>query len=235
MRKACLLLLPLFAAGCADVPQRHGPPPGPPPGAPPMRAHGGPAGGGRLFVSPMGEPFRGPGGEARWFEAADTDHDGAISRAEMLADAQRFFTVLDRRGDGEIDPDDIAWYENELLPEVRVAGDGGGRGAGPGGGRGGRGPGGGGPGGGGPGGGPGGGGPAGDRSGGAQGRTGAGRFAYLDFPEPVVAADANINRGISPAEFADSARARFALLDHDHDGRLTRGELPPVSPRPQRP
>ena len=80
--------------------------------------------GGRLFISPMGQPFRSePGGTAPqdlWFNAADTDHDGSLSLAEFQADARHFFAMLDVKGDGEIDPDDIEYYETVLAPEIRV-------------------------------------------------------------------------------------------------------------------
>jgi hypothetical protein len=42
----------------------------------------------------------------------------------------------------------------------------------------------------------------------------------------VIAADANLNRGIDSGEFAKAAATRFAALDRNHDGALTRGELP---------
>ncbi|TGX40171.1 EF-hand domain-containing protein [Sphingomonas naasensis] len=218
---------------------------GPPEAAPPgdWRPDGPPPGigvrpRGPLFISPMGEPFRGtPDGPAphdAWFDGADTDHDGKLSEEEMLADAARFFAALDQRKDGEIDPDDIERYETVLAPEIRTSGFGGGPGGG-GGGRG-RGPGGrrGGP----PG---GGGGPGGDGPRGAGGdgdgprggadrslgmKQGAARFGYLDYPEPVTVADRNLNRGVDPAEFAKAASARFAMLDANHDGRLEKSELP---------
>ena len=79
-----------------------------------------PQGPGRAFLSPMGEPFRGDATQVQWFEQADTNHDGAISRAEFLADAQRFFQRLDRGHDGKIDPDDIQYYESRMIPEARV-------------------------------------------------------------------------------------------------------------------
>lgn len=176
---------------------------------------------GRLFVSPMGEPFRAAHGPERlWFDGADTDHDGRIARAEFVADAARFFAVLDVNHDGEIDPSEIDRYETELAPEIRVreraeprdgemaSRSGGGRGG---------------------------------EGMGSQGmhfgnggetkpkvavREGASRFGYLDLPEPVVAADRNGNRGIDRAEFAHAADQRFATLDRNHDGAITRGELP---------
>lgn len=194
---------------------------------------------GPLFASPMGEPFHGADGEARWFAGVDANGDKALTLAEFKADALRFFAVLDRNKDGEIDPDDMQWYETELFPELRVpslggngAGAnrmGGGRRGGMGGhGAGGRG------GGGRAGGGVGTGGEGGDPSRDRQsttnpaGRQGAGRFSYLDIPEPVSSADSNFNRGVSAAEFIAAAEQRFALLDRNHDGRLTLAELPSI-------
>ena len=75
----------------------------------------------RLFVSPMGEPFRAdPGGNAlqNWFNQADTNHDGVLTVEEMQADAERFFAVLDTNHDGEIDPDETTHYEVEIAPRV---------------------------------------------------------------------------------------------------------------------
>ena len=200
----------------------------------PHAGHGPARGRGQLFVSPMGEPFRAslkPGAaQDLWFAGADTDGDGRITMAEFQHDAARFFAVLDRGKDGEIDPDDIAFYENVLVPEIRVASGGRGsrpEGGGPRGGRGGRGRGG-----------PGGGGAGGQgmqfgsgdgngkKSAVVQERLGAARFGFFDLPEPVIAADVNLNRGIDPGEFAKAATTRFAALDRNRDGALTRGELP---------
>lgn len=186
----------------------------------------------------MGEPFRGPDGEHRWFTGADGNGDGALTRAEFEADALRFFAVLDRGEDGEIDPDDMQYYETELFPELRVAGSGGGggpragragggrMGGGRGGGRGGMG--GGRMGGGGMGGGDGSGQSDGRAMAAMMGRQGAGRFSYLDIPEPVASADSNFNRGVSTQEFVAAADTRFAMLDQNHDGRLALAELPAI-------
>lgn len=57
-------------------------------------------------------------------------------------------------------------------------------------------------------------------------KRGAARFSFFDYPEPVVVADTNFNRGVDPAEFRAAALDRFARLDKNHDGRITRGELP---------
>jgi Ca2+-binding EF-hand superfamily protein len=179
---SCLLL-----AGAAAPPALPVPPPPP-----------------RLFVSPVGEPFRASGAVddpvATWFGQADSDHSGALSRAEMEADAARFFATLDRNHHGEIDPDELARYEREVAPEIQLGGQM----------------------------------PA--LAFGRQekrkkkeaddGLQGAGRYAWLNIPEPVAAADADLNRGVSRAELVRAAGERFDRLDADHDGALTRAELP---------
>jgi len=194
---------------------------------------------GRLFISPMGEPFRGPDPMGMWFDGADTNHDGVLTLAEFTADADRFFQRLDRGHDGEIDPDDIDYYETVLAPEIRTGGEGGMAASRPsGGGR--RGGGGGRHGGGGSGRGGGrmGGGGSGDgQSSGSSDsqprysdvKRGAARFSFFDYPEPVTVADTNFNRGVDPREFRDAAAERFAMLDTKHDGKITRAELPKLS------
>jgi hypothetical protein len=195
---------------------QNGAPPAPPPGegrGPPPSGRGGP-----LFISPMGEPFRGtPGGPAphdAWFNGADTNGDGTLDEAEMVADAARFFALLDQRKDGEIDPDDIERYETVLVPEIRVAGTGGGPAAG----RRRRGPGGG-----------GGEGGEGRPTREANAKQGAARFGYLDYPEPVTVADRNLNRGVDTVEFRKAAEARFAMLDANGDRKIERSELPKLA------
>jgi hypothetical protein len=168
-------------------------------------------GGDLLFISPMGEPFRGTREappEVAWFNGTDANHDGSLTGAEMIADADRFFKTLDVDKSGEIDPVEIERYETEIAPEVRTGEvsvssrddttDG-----------------------------------PDSFSGGPQGmetystRHGAVMFGYFGFPEPVMAADANFNRGVSAREFAQAALQRFKLLDVDGDGILQRAELPP--------
>jgi hypothetical protein len=170
---------------------------------------------GGLFLSPMGEPFRSAGtnadGTARWFAGADSDGDGLLSPAEMRRDAARFFALLDSDADGEIEPAEIARYENEIVPEVQVGlqmrGAGFGDWRGPG-----------------------------SRRRRVlvyeEGIEGAGRYAFLNIPQPVIAADLDMNRGVAAAEFERAADQRFALLDSDRDGRLARTELPPL-PQPR--
>lgn len=165
-----------------------------------------------VFMSPMGEPFRSADAAAdkvgAWFAGADRDRDGALTAAELQQDAGRFFGILDGDGNGELSMAEIARYENEVAPEVQVGLQ--------------------------------------MRSTGVgdwqrrrrrvlayeDGVDGAGRFSFLNIPHPVMAADADLNRGVARSEFERAAAERFALLDKDRDGRLIRAELPPL-PQPR--
>jgi hypothetical protein len=166
-----------------------------------------------LFLSPMGEPFRSDGSDnvGTWFASADRDGDGALTLAELRQDAARFFALLDTDGNGELGPSEIARYENDVAPEVQVglqmrgSGFGDWRGAGS------------------------------RRRRVAmfdEGIQGAGRYSFLNIPQPVIAADSDMNRGVSRDEFAQAAGERLALLDSNRDGRLARAELPPL-PQPR--
>ena len=172
------------------------------------------------FISPMGEPFRARSAQdntlERWFSQADLDHDRILTVQEMQRDAARFFAVLDSDGDREIDPDELVHYEWEVAPDIQVMA------------RTRRQP-----------------GEAAaaprpfkeDRAElkrrseqdsaalGINGLQGAARYGLLNMPQPVAAADADFNRGISAVEFQQAAWTRFHLLDSDRSGRLTLTEL----------
>ena len=172
------------------------------------------------FISPMGEPFRARSAQdntlERWFSQADLDHDRILTVDEMQRDAARFFAVLDSDGDREIDPDELVHYEWEVAPDIQVMA------------RTRRQP-----------------GEAAaaprpfkeDRAElkrrseqdsaalGINGLQGAARYGLLNMPQPVAAADADFNRGISAVEFQQAAWTRFHLLDSDRSGRLTLTEL----------
>ena len=182
------------------------------------------------FISPMGEPFRAHSATddtfANWFYGADRNRDGALTPDEMQADADRFFAKLDTDHDGEIGPDELVQYEWEIAPEIQVNNR---RMRAPGEAR-----------------------PkdeikheASDELGlarhGPDGRRshdidrgpqGAARYALLNMPEPVAAADANLDRGISLSEFRQAAGARFQLLDTGHSGRLSLAGLQAMLPKP---
>ena len=171
-----------------------------------------------LFISPMGEPFRPTPDDAdpvrRWFDQADRDHDGRLTIGEMMLDADRFFATLDKDRNGELLPDEVSVYEDGLAevrlyqtrPEPSTV-------------------------------------PRADqkrerqqmeamrrerkRGGtGYGGATGAGRFSFLNIPNPVASADDDINRAVSVAEFRSAAAERFRNLDPNQKKVLTFADLP---------
>jgi hypothetical protein len=237
MRLWTAVALTLLLAACAD--DRPGPRRGSPAGPPRVR----------LFISPAGEPFRprsdGVEPMRAWFDQADANHDGAVTQAEFEADHMRFFKLLDVNGDGFIDSIEVQRYEHDVAPEIlsridrgdaggppaRASGSGGRQGGGAGGGGGGRGGGrrggGGGRGGGAPSG--GGGRPSngGGGSGGGDPTSGAAAFNLLNEPEPVMAADSDLDFRISVKEWTVAAAERFAKLDANHDGKIGFTELKP--------
>jgi hypothetical protein len=175
---------------------------------------------------------------ARFYSILDLNHDGEIDPDEMT----NYETVIAP----QVHTAAAMMRARQQAPSGDGGGDGdeggrggGGGGHGGGGGRGGGGGGGGGGHGGGGGGHRGGGGEArGGEGGGGGGFTAAGptgpegaaRFGLLDIPEPVAAADTNLNRGVSPDEFRQAAISRFQLLDTNHDGRLSLAELEALRP-----
>jgi hypothetical protein len=147
-----------------------------------------------LFVSPMGEPFRAAPGaaypSAQWFARADGNHDGSVDRAEMVADARRFFKTLDKDGDGRLTPEEVDAYERDVAPEIAIYGA-----------------------------------ARVDRLAGLRpdegdygGPRGAGRFAWLNIPEPVASADADMNRLVDAGEFAAAASRRFDAVAQGRTG-----------------
>lgn len=179
------------------------------------------------FISPMGEPFRARTRTddtlALWFARADANRDGAITPDEMQADAARFFATIDTNADGEIDPEELVHYEWEIATDIQVSAKVR---------------------------------PApgesaeiredrrrnadlaalddddypkrrGKKS--KQGNLeGAARYGLLNLPEPVAAADADFNRGVSLQEFRLAAASRFQLLDTTKQGRLSLPQLQEV-------
>jgi hypothetical protein len=166
-----------------------------------------------LFLSPMGEPFR-PGGDGddpvrRWFDQTDRDHDGRLTSGELMLDADRFFALVDKDGNGELLPDEVYAYEQDVAPEIRlyqrrVEREAGAR-------------------------------PDREeeararrqnRKRGPDGVIGAGRYAFLNIPNPVASADDDINRAVSAREFRAAAAERFRDLDPGQTKALTLAQLP---------
>lgn len=75
-----------------------------------------------VFISPSGKPFRAasdkPYPVVDWFNAADKDHDGKLTKAEFEADAAAFFHELDINKDGTIDSKEVGYYEKITAPEI---------------------------------------------------------------------------------------------------------------------
>src|SRR3954454_16460703 len=183
--------------------------------------------GGVPFISPMGEPIRArvPNEDtlARWFNQVDRNYDGFLTPDELQADAQRYFTeVLDTDHNGQIDPDELVHYEWTIAPEIQVntrlrrarapgeappKEEADAPGAEPKRGR-----------------------PDRERYKMDYGPQGAARYALLNMPEPVAAADADLNRAITLQEFRQAALDRFQLLDKKHEGRLALQELEALKP-----
>jgi hypothetical protein len=164
----------------------------------------------RTYIAPMGQPFRTDGFTdpmKLWFDRADTDHDGRLTLAEFRADSDRFFTVLDKDRSGEIDPQEMSDYENVVAPEIKLY----------------------------------------QRGQDKKPRTGrqkheakaaarrradyeapygAGIWASLNIPQPIVSADTDLNRGVSRLELDQAAVRRWPLLDPQGLGYLTYATLP---------
>lgn len=245
MKITSLAALGLVAMTCACASTPRGGPPGEAlgPGGPPPEP--------RTFVSPFGEPFDAApdqSGLEVWFTAADGDHDGRLTPAEFDADGVRWFLALDTDQDGRIGPAEVAAYET--LIKARLGGMRGGPGRDRSGGpsRGGAGPG---PMGGAalndqiggqdmPGGGMPGGGGRGGQGGGSRIPSGGGARGggyhiaqtplamanLLNIPQPVKAADLDVNQFITAEEWQRTSARWFGLLDRDRDGVLTLAELP---------
>lgn len=142
---------------------------------------------------------------ARWFDGADADHDGSLSRSESERQVRIQFAALDTDHDGAITPAEA----DAAVPRHATHGDKGPPAMEPGGPpplEGGR--------------------PMGRRrggrgAGGAGGVTAAGGMAVAS---PIMAADADANFRVTPEELLAQAAKTFDRLDRDHDGTVSRDE-----------
>jgi hypothetical protein len=193
MFRSLTLLLPLVLLACTPSPPEVG-------GRPTAVTRP------RVFVSPMGAPFRTARDQRppldTWFLGVDRDDDGRIVPAEMAADASGFFNRLDVDGNNALDPGEVTAYEL-VTPELRAVSSGPPPGMPPGGG---------------------------GMGGAGSPRAmpmlspdmqGAARFGLLAIPHPVASTDTNLDRTISRAEFIAAAHRRFAVLDPANSGALT--------------
>jgi hypothetical protein len=157
----------------------------------------------QVFISPSGEPFRAPLGDAypvgAWFARADTDQDGALSAEEFIADQLAFFERLDTGKDGVVDGFETGEYEKTIAPEVtadptaprRRRGWMFGMGERP-----------------------------------RPQLRGAAHYGLINDPLPVRTPDADFDYRVTRDELLAAAHRRFDLLDKDNDGRITLAELP---------
>jgi hypothetical protein len=185
--------LALLAAGCM------GGGGGPPPGFDDDEPDGPPRPRVQLFVSPSGQPFRAaddqPYPSAAWFVAADTDHDGRLTRAEFRADADAWLRVLDKDGDGQVGMPEVTRWEEELVPEILRGGRAGmGR-------------------------------QALSHNQLDSRRDGAAAYSLINEPHPIRGADTDFSMTVSPREWTAAADRRFAILDADGDGTVLVLEL----------
>ena len=154
-----------------------------------------------VFISPSGKPFRAapdkPYPVVDWFNAADKDHDGKLTKAEFRADADAFFHELDINKDGVIDSREVAYYERVTAPEIiqsfapnqgQQDDD-----------------------------------SASKRDAPPQGGA---WYGLLGEPEPVAAADTNFDNVITYEEFMQATDERWKLLDPDKKGYITLDSLP---------
>jgi hypothetical protein len=153
-----------------------------------------------LFISPSGKPFRADAGKpypvGDWFNAADKDHDGKLTKAEFRADADAFYHELDINKDGVIDSREVAYYEKITAPEIIqsfVPDQGGGDDS------------------------------SFKRN---QPPQGGAWYGLLGEPEPVAAADTNFDGVITYPEFMQATDERWKLLDPDKKGYITLDSLP---------
>ena len=165
-------------------------------------------------TTPNGEPlptpplqgFDSPGCPAilgTWFDRIDTKHDGVIDRAEFMADAEAQFARMDLNHDGIITPGTLAQYRagfqghGPLKPLNRTGGGDGGAGSNP-----------------------------------LYGKKphspsdlqqGGGNDPRVE-PDPVMSADTSLRFQVTRKDFMDQAVRRFARLDVDHAGRITKSQ-----------
>ena len=155
---------------------------------------------------------------AAWLGRIDANRDGAVRRAEFIDDATAQFARMDLDHDGAVDPAELQRQRPPPGPpdgrrtaptatrERTPYSSGGGFGDGPGGfGR-----------------------PLAGTLGGSGFRPhGTGGYAG-DFslrPDPVMAADVNLDNRVTTAEFRERATRTFDRLDTNRDGVLSREEL----------
>lgn len=176
-----------------------------------------------LFISPCGKPYLAEAGQPYpigvWFKEADKNADGRLDAAEMRADADAFFTELDRNKDDLITSPEVRIYEVYMVPEILGVSALDAL-------------------------------PLNQRSGFMRAQYGGGdivpnsapsglkprqrlnttqgavQFSLFREPQPIRAADRNLDYRITRQEFAAHADRHFQALDADGDGVVALADLP---------
>ena len=170
-------------------------------------------------TTPNGEPlptpplqgFDSPGCPAilgTWFDRIDTNHDGVVDRAEFMADAEAQFARMDLNHDGTITPGTLAQYRAGFAGHEALK-------------------------------------PLNNRIGGSDDGTPVQVAQSLSYgkpkgrslvdlqqggydprlePDPVMSADTSLRFQVTKKDFMDQAVHRFARLDMDKSGRITKSE-----------
>ncbi|RJF88565.1 EF-hand domain-containing protein [Oleomonas cavernae] len=139
---------------------------------------------------------------AQWSSSADGNGDGLLELDEAQADAARLFALLDRNGDRFLSPSELAAYRDRVAPAAYA-----------------------------------------DRAVSLASHNTADSdsqkkktlpathdVGLRGEPDPIMAADGNLDFRVSPDELAAKVAERFARLDRDHDGKLDAGELAAYCP-----
>jgi hypothetical protein len=181
-------------------------------------------GGTVVFVSPMGQPYRGtaeqPSPFIGWFTRTDADADGRMTFEEFADNAARYFDTLDRNQDGFITSVESQQYWQREAPELFLDRSN----------------------------------PRGARRDPELGDDpvyneilrrmnirnrrgppnepprGAQGFGMLNDVEPVMSCDHTFDRRVDIEEYAHCARTRFATIDRNSDGAFEKSEAPPPAP-----
>ena len=173
-----------------------------------------------MRFSPNGEPLTGgtlgypscAEAISQWFDRIDSDHDGALTRAEFQADARTQFGRMDLDHDGFITSDELSAFrqpftETRSEPRERQAtppeaGQPNHHGSHR------------------------------DRDGNPQGGAAPRSFGARpnSGPDPVMSADTNLDFKVSLTEFLKQADSVFDGMDSDHDGVLSRAEALRICP-----
>ncbi len=152
---------------------------------------------------------------ALWFDRLDSSHTGRVTLAQLQADAERQFKLMDLRHDGKVTAEELSTYRLKLMggqyvsvstPDQkdtieRIDEDD----DGPDTARGRR-------------------GPSGRES---DSRKQVDAFAALttDQPDPVMSADGDLDGSVTMEEFRALVAQNFAEFDKDHAGYVTKSEV----------